>query len=72
MNWNPLVGLVLLVYGALCVFWGVKKPEKLWEIGKIKAFRKALGEKGTVILFIVFGIIAIGFAIWFFVAGPIK
>ena len=44
MNWNPLVGLLALVYGALCLVWGVKKPEKIWEMGKIKAIRKVLGE----------------------------
>ncbi|MEX1308395.1 MAG: hypothetical protein AB1Z19_07700 [Eubacteriales bacterium] len=72
MNWNPLVGLLALVYGALCLFWGVKKPEKIWEMGKIKMFRKVLGEKGTVILFFVFGVAAVGVALWLFIANPIP
>jgi|GEM_PF-249863 len=71
MNWNPLVGLVALVYGALCVLWGIKKPQKIWDMGKIKAFRKVLGEKGTVILFFVFGVAAIGVGLWLFIANPI-
>jgi len=71
MNWKPLVGLLLLAYGALCVLWGIKKPQKIWEMGKIKAFRKVLGEKGTVILFFVVGVVAIGFGLWFFISGAI-
>ncbi len=72
MNWNPLVGLVALAYGALCIFWAIKKPVKIWDMAKIKIFRKVLGEKGTVIFFYVFGVLAIGVALWLFIWNPIP
>ena len=58
MNWNPLFALLAFAYAGL-VFWlTIKKPEKLWGIGKIQAFVKILGEKGTDIFFYIIGVAA--------------
>jgi hypothetical protein len=66
MNWNPLYGLLAVAYAGL-VFWlTAKKPEKLWNIGKIQAFVKVLGDKGTDIFFYLFGIAALFLGLWFF------
>ena len=64
MNGLALLGLFLILYGVLCAFIAIAKPPKMWEMGKIKAFRNKLGEKGTVVFFLVWGAIACGFGIW--------
>jgi len=48
------------------VYIAIKKPEKIWKMGKIQGFVKTLGEKGTVIFFIVWAAIAFGLGIWCF------
>ncbi|MCJ7733615.1 MAG: hypothetical protein MUP11_03610 [Anaerolineales bacterium] len=64
MNWYPLLGLLALVYAGV-VFWMViKKPEKLWSIGKVQTIIKVLGERGTDIFFYVFGAAFAALGIW--------
>lgn len=66
MNYFPLLGLLALAYAGM-VFWiAFKKPVKLWDMAKIKGFRKVLGEKGTVIFFYVWGALAVVLGIWLF------
>ena len=67
MNGLALLGIILLLYAVLVVVLAVKKPTSIWEMSKIRAFRKMLGEKGTVILFYVFAVVAAGFGIWLLV-----
>lgn len=64
MDWLALLGLVLIVYAAVVIWIAVKKPEKIWNMAKIRIFRKVLGDKGTVIFFWVFAAISLGFGIW--------
>ena len=64
MNGLALLGLFLIIYAALVVFLAVKKPTAVWEMAKIKFFRKVLGEQGTVIFFYIIALIAAGFGIW--------
>ncbi len=57
------LGLFLIVY-ALVVFWiSFKKPAGIWKMGKIQGFVKILGELGTQIFFVIFGLAALGFGI---------
>ncbi len=65
MAWQPLVALLLFAYAAFVVYITVKKPEKIWEMGKIRAFRKVLGENGTVIFFYIWALIAVVFSVLF-------
>ena len=67
MNGLALLGLVLVIYGALVFLFAFKKPESLWEINKIRAIRSKLREKRAVILFYIWGAIALGFGIWLLV-----
>jgi len=67
MNGLALLGLFLLLYAVVVVVLAVKKPPSIWEMGKIKLFRKMLGERGTVIFFYVFALIAAGFGVWLLV-----
>ena len=67
MNGLALLGLILILYAVLVVFIAAKKPKSIWEMGKIKAFRNKLGEKGTVIFFYIWAAIALGFGIWLLV-----
>lgn len=71
MNWNPIVGLLAVIYAALVVFIAAKKPTAMWEMGKIKAFRKVLGEKGTVIFFYIWAVLFAAVALWLFIGQPI-
>ncbi len=57
MSLMPLLGLLALVYAAAVVWIAMKKPEKVWKMGKIQAFVKVLGEKGTVIFFYVWAVL---------------
>ena len=63
MNWYPLLGLLALVYAGLVFWMAIKKPEKLWSIGKIQTIVKLLGEPGIDIFFYVCssGILAVDF-----------
>jgi len=67
MNGMALLGIVLIAYAGFCVFAALKKPPAIWEMGKIKLFRKFLGETGTVVMFLVIGAVALGFGIWLLV-----
>lgn len=60
MNTMALLGVLAILYAVICIFIAVKKPEKIWDMAKIKFFRKVLGEKGTVIFFCIWGA---GFAV---------
>lgn len=71
MNWNALWGTLLVVYAIAVYAIAYLKPEPVWKMGKIQGFVKVLGEKGTVIFFYVWGTIALGFGIWFFVTLPV-
>ncbi|MFH5836698.1 hypothetical protein ACHAL6_11550 [Proteiniclasticum sp. C24MP] len=67
MDGLALLGLILIVYAAAVIFITVKKPEQVWNMAKIKMFRKLLGEKGTEIFFYLFALAAAGFGIWLLV-----
>ncbi|MBN2261111.1 MAG: hypothetical protein JW702_11225 [Clostridiales bacterium] len=64
MNGLALLGIFLLLYAAVVVALAVMKPQKIWEMKKIKMFIKVLGEKGTVIFFYVWALIAAVIGIW--------
>lgn len=67
MNWYPLLGLLALAYAGLVIYLGAtKKPAALWNMGKIQAFVKVLGEQGTVIFFYVWGAAFAAVGIWLF------
>jgi len=64
MDGLALLGLILIVYAGAVIFITVKKPEQIWNMAKIKLFRKMLGEKGTEIFFYLFALAAAGFGVW--------
>lgn len=64
MNGLALLGILLILYAAAVVLIAVKKPEKIWNMAKIRMFIKILGESGTVIFFYVFAAICCGVGIW--------
>lgn len=64
MNGLALLGIILIIYAAAVVFIALKKPEKIWNMAKIRAFVKVLGEQGTVIFFYVFAAICCGIGVW--------
>lgn len=64
MNWLALLGVLLVAYAVFVFYVSFKKPEKIWEMGKVKGFRKMLGENGTTVLFVIFGLAAGGLGLW--------
>ncbi|MFA5705128.1 MAG: hypothetical protein WDA41_02100 [Candidatus Neomarinimicrobiota bacterium] len=46
----------------------VAKAGKIWNMGKIQAFVKILGNTGTRIFFIVVGLAVLGLGIWLLIA----
>ena len=66
MNVYGLLGILSIFYSGFVVYIAVKKPEKLWEMMKIKMIRKILGDKGTVIFFYVCALLFLALGIWLF------
>ncbi len=66
MDGFALLGILAFVYAAIVFFITFKKPEKIWNIGKIQGFRKVLGENGTVIFFLIWGLLAVALGVWLF------
>lgn len=66
LNGYALLGIVLVLYALMLFVVTFTKPKKIWGIAKIRAFEKVLGEKGTVIFFYAFGLLALGVGIWMF------
>ena len=64
MDGLALLGLILIAYAGAVIFITVKKSEQIWNMAKIKLFRKMLGEKGTEIFFYLFALAAAGFGVW--------
>ncbi len=64
MDGYALLGLLAILYAIAVVYIAAKKPPKLWEMAKIRMFRKVLGEQGTVVFFYVFALLAIVLGIW--------
>ena len=67
MNGLALVGLLLIVYSLAVGMIAVKKPQKIWDMAKIKFFRKILGENGTTVFFYIFSIGCFAVGIWLLV-----
>ncbi len=63
MDAATIWGIILVVYAAFAILITVFKPAPIWRMGKIQGFIKLLGEKGTVIFFLVFALIAAGIGI---------
>lgn len=53
-----LLAIVLFVYAALVIVIALAKPKAIWQMAKIQAFVKLLGEKGTVIFFVLWALAA--------------
>ncbi|QSX08845.1 hypothetical protein J0B03_01805 [Alkalibacter rhizosphaerae] len=63
-----LLGLILIVYGIAVIGITVKKPKSIWDMAKIRMFRKVLGEQGTVVFFYIFAAVAIGVGAWLMIS----
>jgi len=64
MNLRALLGLLCILYTIAVFYITMKKPEKIWKMGKIQAFIKLMGEKGTAIFFYFFGLAVGILGIW--------
>ena len=64
MNGYALLGLLAILYAIAVVYIAAKKPPKLWEMAKIRMFRKVLGEQGTVIFFYIFALVFVALGVW--------
>lgn len=67
MDGLALIGLILLVYAGAVVYITLKKPEAIWNMAKIRVFRKLLGDRGTEIFFYLFALVSAGFGLWLLV-----
>lgn len=64
MNGYALLGILAFIYAGFVFFITFKKPPAIWNMAKIRGFRKVLGEKGTVIFFYAFGLLAVALGFW--------
>lgn len=67
MNWLALLGAVMVAYCLFVFYILIKKPGKIWGMGKIQGFIRVLGNTGTHILFAVFGLAMGGVGVWLLV-----
>ena len=67
MNWWALLGVLAAAYGVFAIVVALKKPEKIWTMGKVQGFVKKFGEKGTTVWFGIFGLILLGLGVWLIV-----
>jgi len=51
MDGFALLGIFLVFYAFAVVAIAVKKPASIWEMGKIRMFRKYLNDGATVVFF---------------------
>lgn len=55
-----VLGIFLIVYGLFCLVIGLlKAPKAIWNMAKIEAFKKILGELGTQIFIAIWGAAAL-------------
>lgn len=64
MDGLAFLGILAFLYAGLVFYITFKKPDKIWNMAKINMFKKILGEKGTVIFFYIFGLLALVLGIW--------
>lgn len=64
MNGYALLGILAFIYAGMVFFITYKKPPKIWNISKIQFFEKILGEKGILVFFYAFGLLALALGIW--------
>lgn len=64
MNGLALLGIFLIIYAVAVVFITLKKPDSIWNMAKIRMFRKVLGDKGTEVFFYIFAVAAAVVGIW--------
>lgn len=64
MDGLALLGLILILYAGAVVYIALKKPEAIWNMAKIRMFRKILGDRVTEIFFYLFALASAGFGIW--------
>lgn len=69
MKGLALLGILLIIYGLVVIGFVIKKPEGIWKMKKIQTFIKILGDKGTDIFFVIFGILAAGGGIWLLISS---
>lgn len=60
-------GILAVIYAIAVVVIAVLKPEKIWNMQKIKWFVKVLGDKGTEIFFYVWALLFLILGIWLLV-----
>lgn len=58
------LSIFLIIYGILVLYLTLSKANILFRNPKIKVFQKLLGEKGTYIFLLVFGLAALGVGIY--------
>ena len=59
-----------LYHAGFMVYLTLKKPPKIWGIGKIEGFVKFLGLRGAELFFYAFLVIAVVLGIWLFTIKP--
>lgn len=64
MKGIALLGILLILYSAAVIGLTIKKPKNIWDMPKIRFFRRILGEKGTDVFFVLFALVVGGIGIW--------
>jgi len=59
METGTLGGIFFLLWGLATAYIALKRPPKIWQIGKIQGFVQLIGETATSILFLVMALVAL-------------
>jgi hypothetical protein len=53
------LGIILIIYGIICLFIGLVKPPIIWNMAKFKIMEKMMGKNGLRIFVLVWGLAAL-------------
>ena len=59
-----ILSIFLIIYGIIVLYLTLSKSSIVFKNPKTKMFQKLLGEKGTYVFFLLFGLIALGVGIY--------
>lgn len=56
---------IILMLGGLYVLYGVTaKPAIFWERGRILRTRQIIGDRNTIIMYLIVGLVMMGVGVW--------
>lgn len=59
-----LLDLILIVFGLFTLFGAIVRPDFYWNRGRIRRTREIMGDRNTIILYLVVGLLMLAVGAW--------